>query len=129
MTIKIDVENREKAYARCEMCHRREPHLHYYIVSKGKKFETLEDCLVHTRAKMVDFADTADTQDFHSMNGGKGREAFLHPDNVSRCTDRIWKQDNYTLIAESVACHDLMDNGVTKIVLDEKFKGFIKTDG
>jgi hypothetical protein len=123
---KIELEDREAALARCECCADRQAHIHFYVVTKSKKFKTFGDCLIHTRTEMVKFTGV-DTQDFHSFTGGKSREQFLLPDNVRAHAKEIWKSDNYTLLVESVTCYNLMDEmGIAEIIAKENFKGFIK---
>ena len=126
-TIQIEQISREEALARCQICTDRNPHLHFYIVARDKQFKTFGDCLVHSRDRMVAFADHADDQDFHSMNGGMSREEYLSPDNVRQYAKKVWEEDKYILSAETVSCHTLMDDNVTEIVANENFKGFVKT--
>jgi hypothetical protein len=128
--IKIEQISREEALKNCESCARNMPHLHFYVEGKTNKYKSFEDCLVHTRDEMVEYANVcADQfpQEFHSFNGGKSQSEFLKSENVRAAAEKVWEADNYTLSAESVACHSLDDENIINICCDENFKGFIKT--
>jgi len=124
--IKIEKISREDAYKECEYCADRQLHLHYYIKAKSKKFKTFGDCITHTRASMLAFANDTNAQDFHSFNGGKSRKEFLLPNNVRDRAMIAWEEDSIEISAENVICESLMDENINNIVNSESFRGFIR---